>query len=232
MFVFIKTGKTASTSVEMYLERWCRPPGARITERTRQHRSRHGIVGARMTGKPSRLGRWLHPWRNHMSATEIRDRLGRDRWGAYAKITSIRNPFDKALSQYLWHTRLPEPRDLHEAAAFRPAFTAHLRAYPGLTDHHTLHVDGAYAPDLTIRYEHLAQDLSDVCARLHLQWEPDRLAVTKRTRDGRLPLDAFYDDEAAAIVRDRYAWIFDRFGYAADPATPLPAPHHDITGAA
>ena len=61
-------------AVEMALERFCRPPGAAIEERTAQHKSRYGIVGARMTGPGTKLGRWLKPWRNHMGAGEIRAR--------------------------------------------------------------------------------------------------------------------------------------------------------------
>lgn len=231
-FVFLKTRKTASTSVEMYLERWCRPPGARITERTRQRKSPFGIVGARMTGHGNLVYRRLFPWRNHMSAGEIRRRLGAERWERYAKVTTMRDPFDKVLSEYLWSTGQAMPATWDELAAFRRGFTGHLRAHPGNNDHKVLHVDGRYAADLTIRYERLADDLAETCTRLGLDWQAHALPHTKRTRPaGSPPLAAFYDPEAVAIVRDRYGWIFDRFGYAAEPGAPPQAAAHDITGA-
>ncbi|WP_112321899.1 sulfotransferase family 2 domain-containing protein [Oceanibium sediminis] len=232
-FLFIKTGKTAGTSVEMYLEPFCRPPGARITERTRQHKSRYGIVGARMTGHGNALTRALFPWRNHMSAADIRARLGKRRWDRYARITTIRNPFDKALSQYLWKTRSPTPQTPEELADFRAAFLEHLASYRGLADHDTLHIDGSYAATMTIRYEYLQDDLAKVCQTLDLETHGRALPHTKRTRDtGARPLAAYYDPRAIDIVRDRYAWIFERFGYAPDPADPIPDLSHDITGVA
>ncbi len=216
-FVFHKTSKTGSTSVEMYLEPWCRPPGAAVAERTRQHRSRHGIVGARMTGRPGWLGARLAPWRNHMPAAEVRRRLGPARFDRCLKIAVVRDPFDRALSRYLWAERGRAP-DPARPKALAAAFTDWLRAAPTPDDADIVHVAGTYAPEVTLRHERLPADLAALCARLQIPWQPARLPHAKRARaPGALPLHRIYTPEAASIPRARGAWMSPRFGHAPSP---------------
>ena len=40
------------------------------------------------------------PVKDHMSATEVISRLGKDRWNSAYKFTIVRNPWDKVASHY------------------------------------------------------------------------------------------------------------------------------------
>ena len=94
-FIFTKTVKTDSTSVESYFEQWCMPDGKRRqSERLRDYVRNTGIIGKR-SGHPGDT-----TWYDHMSAYNIRKHLGRDVWDEYFKFAVVRNPFDKLISGY------------------------------------------------------------------------------------------------------------------------------------
>jgi hypothetical protein len=101
-FIFLKTSKTAGTSVEMVLEPFCAPPNHQPSEKTRKIVSKHGVVGRRMipSKKPSWLFRWQNRWAHHDPAAVVQRRLGKDRFLRYTKVSVARNPFDRAVSQF------------------------------------------------------------------------------------------------------------------------------------
>jgi len=100
-FIFLKTRKTAGTSIEMALEPWCRPPGAVVVEQTPALILKTGIVGRRLL-RQLKLDRRPRrtDWTNHMTAAAVCKALGRGKWDRYRKITTVRNPFDLLVSRF------------------------------------------------------------------------------------------------------------------------------------
>jgi hypothetical protein len=96
-FIYTKTIKTAGTSVESYFEKFCMPEGDWEFARTREeYVGKEGIIGYR--GIEARGKKW----RNHMSAIEIRNNIGKAIWDSYFKFCVIRNPFDKLVSRFFF----------------------------------------------------------------------------------------------------------------------------------
>ena len=98
-FIFIKTNKTAGTSVEIALSRFCGPddiitPISEVDEKMRLDLGYRGAqnYGKREDGKPL--------FYNHMSAKEIRELVGREVWKEYYKFTIERNPWDRVISLF------------------------------------------------------------------------------------------------------------------------------------
>lgn len=127
--IFIKTKKTAGTSIEVYLGRHCgprdiiTPVGAE--EATAEHHPRNyrglwnplpelfGIYGSserwkRECGSPfksvAQLGK-VRKFYNHIPAFRVMHRVPKHIWRDYLVFTVERNPWDKALSQYYWKAR-------------------------------------------------------------------------------------------------------------------------------
>ena len=99
-FIYTKTAKTASTSVETYFEPLCLAPGRWTFQHARDETvTDEGIIGYR--GADTDGKRWF----NHMSCEVIRAQLGASRWDDYFKFAVIRDPFDKLLSGYFFQQR-------------------------------------------------------------------------------------------------------------------------------
>ncbi len=84
-FIFIKNGKTASTSIEVFLSGICGESDivTPIYPHVEPHRPRNH-----------------EGFYNRMPGAEIRQRLGADIWNRYYKFCVERNPWAKALSYY------------------------------------------------------------------------------------------------------------------------------------
>lgn len=218
-FIFLKTRKTAGTSIEMVLEPFCRPPGAKVTEKTPTLKSAAGIVGRRLTPRPrwQRLLR-LRDWYNHMPAFEVRSALGAAQWDRYQKIATIRNPFDLAVSRYHWELArrgLPETDDF---AQTRARFREMLMSGQFDGDHAIVHIGNNYVVNHMIRFETMQGDLDQLMQRLDPGAPPVIVPHTKKTSNRRKhPVAEYYDTDGIAAIRKSASWVFDRFGYLETP---------------
>ena len=204
-FIYTKTAKTASTSVESYFEPFCLPAGAwQFIEHEREETvCAEGIIGYR--GEHTAGKRWF----NHMSCAAIREQLGATLWDRYFKFAVIRDPFDKLLSGYFFQQR-PKGSTKELIEGFR----GWVRAGGAIVDRHTYTLDGEVCMDYFIRFERLEEGVETVCHRLGLPFEAARLPWLKaQFRERSVPLQEFYDrdtcDRAAAI----YAFELDYFHY-------------------
>ncbi len=219
-FIYLKTKKTASTSTEAFFERYCLD---NMPDSVPQYRPEHigpiGIIGSR----EGREERARAKWHAHMTAAEVLRRLGPRRWLSYFKFTTIRNPYAKCVSQFLYKHRndpkvvgLPiEPR----AAAFR----AWLRRTGPRTDRSVYCIAGRQVVDDVIRFERLEEDVRRIARRLDL---PAAEVPLPRYKDlQNLPKDhysAYYDRESRDLVSRAYAAELKRFDYAFEDNTQRP----------
>jgi hypothetical protein len=219
-FIYLKTFKTGSTSVEMALQPLCTPPGTKVRQFGPAIVSDSGIVGAR--GK--HVGADRTGWHNHMSAKRVAWKLGPRRWMRYLKVASLRNPFDKAVSWYwFWADKDGRAHDgsVEDFRAFireREA-AGHFRSRRD-TDWHVTHILGRPVIDQYIRLEHLQTDLTLMYARLGItgaSLDVPRVKTRTRKQDPRAVAD-YYDTPTADILRRNWDWIFEAGGYSLDPA--------------
>jgi len=218
-FIFVKTHKVAGTSIEMWLEPFCTPPGHKVSHKTEMHESDHGIIGARMFKEAEGRPKWFH----HMGVKPLRNMLGDDIFDRYFKISAVRDPFDRALSSFFWtlkRAKAPDPANFDLA---RELFHEFLFTKDYVNEYNRVHLDDTYVIDYTIRYEHLENDLLALADRFGLDTSQTELKVTKRTSQKRFdkPLTDYFDSRTAARVVEVDGWIFDRFGY---PRTPFTEP--------
>lgn len=233
-FIYLKTYKTAGTSTEMALEPFCAPPGHVVAHATPARISRHGIIGARTQHAKTDTTGWL----SHMPAAEVRARLGPDRFDAYLKVASIRNPFDKAVSWFHFAMsqrrrqaapgEAPPPPGSEPAAdeiarfrAFiaRQAQVGHFRS-PRDIDWRVCWIDGECVIDTFLRLEAMDDDLAALCRQLGISRDEVRLADVKRAsrKNDRIEVPDYFDAATADILRRKHAWIFEAGGYSTDPA--------------
>lgn len=187
-FIFIKTRKTAGSSVEIALSRVCGPEDfitpigieAGPDEKLRLEEGGHPPAN------------WRKPWWRYRTLKEVRHRLkrgvpapvlgshataeqlrahcGEHVWSTSFRFTVERNPWDKAVSRYWWmkyrHERdggsefPPISEFLARVARERPHWLSNW-------EHYT--IDGRIAVDRVLFYERLAADLTALEGQLGLK---------------------------------------------------------------
>jgi hypothetical protein len=224
-FVFVKTRKTAGTSVEVFLERiagddavvtpiWPEVDGHVPRNYMRvDNPLRSAILRARqrkLTGDTRD-----HPaYFNHIPARRIRQRLGRRRWNGYFTFAFERNPWDKVVSDYFWRRG-----NNHDDGTFRD-FVLNGKLH---SDFDLYSLDGeTVGVDFVGRYEHLEDDLRTVLDRLGLGQHATALTREKGTfRPVDADVDTLYDAEMSGRIESVFGREIRAFGYAPSaPVTP------------
>jgi len=212
-FIFIKTAKTAGTSVQLALETICGPDDicAPVTQKKTVRPGEEGYVARnyqgwfiprplRPEGLPSRFSSELKEllrrqrYKSHLPATDVRWRLGRRLWDAYFKFSIERNPWDKAVSDYFWRKR-----HFKREMSFDEWLPI---AYPK-SRISFLTIDGKLAMDRVLRYENLSEDFSAMMRDLGIENVP----VLPRAKAGVRPDRAHYRDVHTAFTRDYVARV-------------------------
>lgn len=216
-FIFLKTRKTAGTSVEIALASLCDAddiltPIEPADEAIRIERTGSGARNwqGRFNPWPELFGRFaevapkpLRDWRrrrrffNHMSAFQIRARLDPGIWDSYFKFCFERNPWDKTVSAYYFARRGKEtgPED----------FARFTRSRDLPVDFPRYTLGGRIAVDFIGRYESLAADLAQVCAQLGAPVLPE----LPHAKAGLRP-ERHYRELYTAETRERIARAFRR----------------------
>jgi len=172
-FIFIKTTKTAGTSLEIALSRFCGDDDI-ITPITEEYlRKRHGGRGPQnylvpfrklsMTNKARYLRRSPTPMKffNHKPAEAVRETMPDDIWRSYLKFTIVRNPWDRLVSRFYWSTR-----DQREALPFYEWIIKHPFH---VNENWPLYTDGRKVlVDRCLRFEDLALEASKISQMLAL----------------------------------------------------------------
>ena len=210
-FIFIKTEKTAGTSIEIALSKYCglndviTPIGPK-GEKKRKELGGKGPQNYKVKfskySKFDFLRALYHRKRicfyNHASASYIRDHLDQKIWDSYFKFSFERNPWDKALSWYYWKYKT-EPR---------PSITDFIQSAEASTvrGFELYSCLGEVAVDKVFKYEDLETAMGEIAERIGLKEIPSlpRLKADTRTvRQG-------YRDVLSEKDRDKIAKVFAR----------------------
>ena len=176
-FIFLKTRKTAGTSIEIALSKFCGAddiitPILGADERKRRELGFRGPQNYRIPVKFYQKSDWSNlikrrqpkQFFNHAEAAFIQANLKKDIWQSYFKFCFERNPFDKAISRYYWGTRDHEPR---------PSIGSYLESLETkfVSDWKVYTIDHKIVADFVGRYENLTDDLTTIADKLGLSGE-------------------------------------------------------------
>jgi hypothetical protein len=223
-FIFIKTAKTAGTSIEVFLSKHCDPkdivtPIAPTVE-GHQPRNYEGFINPvpEILERPGKLFSVLRhaitsrdKFYNHMPAREVRNRVPADVWNSYFKFCVERNPWDKVLSHYHMHAaREGGSLSLDEYLA-RGRFPINYFRYTNRSGTKII-------VDRILRYENLVAELSEVFSQLKIPFG-GTLGVTAKSgyRSDRRPYQEVFNDEQRKIVEKAFAKEIKLQGYRFEP---------------
>ena len=226
-FIFLKTTKTASSSIYRMLERFCAPPeflASPAYHTSALHISPHGLMARLIDDSVSTYR--PHAVQDHSNLARARQ-LFPTEFQLYHKIAAVRHPYAKVVSAFffrLWnqsrkHSDAPRT-DTLSRAELSQRFTAYVTPQPlvstGRHDKGYFFCDGQFAVDSVIRYEHLHEDLQALSERLKLKLNVRKdLPHEKRRSQDRASMryEELIAPEAKAAIDEHYDWYFDQFGY-------------------
>jgi hypothetical protein len=205
-FIFLKTRKTAGTSVEIALSTAAGPddlitPVSDVDEELR--RSVGGRAAQNFDSPP--LPRKAF---SHMHARMVQKLVGPEVWGAYYKVAIERNPWDTVVSLYYWRFRDQEPPPFAEFVQ-KP-----LIEQLAMKNARTYRLDGRIAVDRVLRYESLTDELGELWSHLSLPGRPELPRAKGGARPARAPYQELYDDASRERVSALFAEAIADFGYA------------------
>jgi hypothetical protein len=221
-FIFLKTRKTAGTSIELSLRPSCGPDdivtpvtedrptpqggGPRNYLHDRAGWSLADRIAWRLRGDLSLKTRPAIGFFGHVRGAELRARLPEKVWRDYFKFTIERNPWDRQVSHYFWRLR--------RAGAHKPSFRDYLRASAPLGNWEIYTEGDQLIVDKVLRYETLGADLAATAAMLGLPELPQIARAKTSHRPGKASYRDFYDDQLRDLVARSYAREIEHFGWA------------------
>jgi hypothetical protein len=168
-FIFIKTNKTAGTSIEIALSKFCGPNDiiTPISPEDEAMRRDLGYPGAQNHQLPiwrygvrdvierATEGKKLRFY-NHIPAKEVIALIGKKKWDSYYTFCFERNPWDRIISQYYWVNK-SEPRPtIQKFIRSKAPLNLKNRGYGGYT------IDGKVVVDKICKFENLTEEIDAV----------------------------------------------------------------------
>lgn len=219
-FIFIKTGKTAGTSIEIALSAYCSAediitpimPADELLRQSLGFRGPQNYLepGAAVAvsapdqpgpGKPNRK------FYNHIPAIQIKARLDESVWSGYYKLCFERHPCERVISHYFSHYRREHRPTLSEFIDSNAMQRLKRTGYDAYT------IDDKVAVDKIGLYESLETDLEEFRVRVGLP-QPLSLPRSKASfrTDHRHFREMLSPEERAKIARV-FAQEIALFGY-------------------
>lgn len=212
-FIFIKSHKTAGSSMEMALAPLCGPDDVVTPMESNNHtdlpRNFHEQNWIGRTYGKSRLfrkcikrhspvlGTWYY---EHMPAWRVRELIGEEIWNRYHKFCFERNPWDKVVSYYNWKKfgqgrRMPEFKTYVMEKSHRLPMDARL------------YFDGDQCMmDEVADYSGFLEQFAGICDRLSLPYDGNMPREKTNITTKKVDYRDYYDDES----KEKVAELFSR----------------------
>jgi hypothetical protein len=222
-FIFIKTHKTAGSSMEMALGPLCGPEDIITSMEDNEHTGiprnyyadtfiGRGYAKSRLFRKcidrrSPLLGAWY--W-EHMPASRVRELIGEEIWNSYYKFCFERNPWEKVVSYYNWKKHGQEK----DTPPFREYVLNKSHRLPRDGD---LYFDGDVCMmDEVHDYKGFLKTFTSICEKLGIPYDGnmprEKTGVIQEKSDYR----DYYDDETKAKVAEWFSREIRLMGYQFD----------------
>ena len=214
-FIFIKSFKTAGTSIESTLSNYC--SGDDVVTPINDYRHNRNEKGE-FIHKDMTAAEFIALGLDnlqHVEALVIKNKVPPEVWNSYFKFSVSRNPWDRAVSYFHWEKRQdpaikPKKRFYHhlgvpfsEIGKIRELFSDFIKnsLWPNNDRFYT--IDNELCVDYVIRYENLSEDFNFVCKKLGLP--ADSLPRLKGgIRKNKYHYSEYYDEATRAMVGEHH----------------------------
>ena len=220
-FIFIKTLKTAGTSIEVFLSKHCGEDDivTPINPMIEGHNPcnykglwnpineliQHNAIHFKTTFNDLKHRRKFY---NHISARKVMCRVSNEIWNSYFKFCVERNPWDKALSHYHMLNTRWEGGDLtFDQCIERKMLPINYRNYTDKND--------KILVDKVLKYEFLNEGLSGIFKELNIPFEGDLgIRAKSEYRKDRRPYQEVYTRKQKEFIEKAFSKEIEMHGYS------------------
>ncbi len=224
-YIFLKTTKTAGTSIEISLSRFCGNDDiiTPLTSADEKIRQELGVVPQNYEN----YTRYLAPWEyrledinhliterkipqisttfyNHMSASRVKRGIGSKIWYGYYKFCFVRNPWDKAISRYYWNMKKQGTTETLDESLQRNNPNDNFGIYT---------MKNRLAVDYVGKYETLMEDLEKICKKLNIPFDGWMPNAKGNIRNDKRHYSEVFNQEQMEFVRKKCQKEIELFGY-------------------
>jgi hypothetical protein len=201
-FIFIHNPKCAGTSIHKALAPYSNYM-CRLANTSTSYYSR------RIFGEREILSNYSH----HISASELMDKIGSEKYKRYYSFGVVRNPYDRAVSNFKYISR-SKTHDLHSVYYEFESFEDYVKKLHTLIwidpQFHYLTNKGKILVDKVMKFENLDQDFKDFLHKFNLTEVELKRHNTSQRLSNYL---SYYDDEMIDIINREFDEDFRIFGY-------------------
>jgi sulfotransferase famil protein len=205
-FIFVHISKTAGTSLKRTLAPYCHQPPRTGLRRLLSHLP--------VQESPGEVA-----FRAHTTARWARMKISPRVFDSYTAFSVVRNPFDRAVSNY--HFLLQRPEHHSHRHVRQMTFDEYLKFLKGrrwMRDptqrYRVIDSHGRLLCTPILRFESLQADFANLCGKLGLEVAP---SLGHRNPSAHRPFHEYYERRATRdAVVDLFAADFDSFGYPAE----------------
>jgi len=223
-FIFIKTVKTAGTSIQVFLSQYCGSDDI-VTPVSRAEnpyfpRNYRGLFSplpdlieqpATIKNMKKILRRFitLRKFHSHIPARKLKTRIPEKTWNEYFKFCVERNPWDKVLSHYFFEKQRYNGYNKNLLLDEYLSLGKLPYNYPIYTD-----INGEILVDRIIRYENLIAELAKVFSFLGIPFD-GTLNVNEKShyRNDRRSYQEIYSNEQREIIKRLFDQEIRLHGY-------------------
>jgi hypothetical protein len=169
-FIFLKTSKTAGTSVEIALSKFCGPDDVITTISSEDEKTRAELGYPGPQNHTSSIWGYTFGdilkiiWKrrkkmrfyNHIPARKVKAYVGDEVWNSYYKFCIERNPWDRVVSYYYWRNKTAPRPTIAEFINSRKIKTLKNRGIRVYT------INNKIAVDKICKFENLSEELETV----------------------------------------------------------------------
>lgn len=215
-FIFVKTKKTAGTSIEIALSNLCgkndiltpiadEDEFQRIKEKIYPRNYKISFQDVKIADLKELIKKGLkykrrHKYSNHSTAQQIQKHIDAKIWDSYFKFCFERNPFDKAISAYNYHMKFSN-QEL--------TFENFLKSNDFYKNFHRYSIDGQIAVDFVGKYETLQDDFDHILRQIGI----DKTILLPKSKISNKRREPLISVESKEIIIKKCKMEFKYLGY-------------------
>ncbi|MCS1352665.1 sulfotransferase family protein [Mechercharimyces sp. CAU 1602] len=203
-FIFLKTRKTAGTSIEISLSRFCGPKDILTPISLADEKIRFSV--GKQAQNYSLKGIELY---NHIPASEVKVLVGNKVWNSYYKFCFDRNPWDKVVSSYYYLNE--DPTVPFSFSSFEQFFSEGW--YKRQFNYPLYTIDDTIAVDYIGRFENLNEDLQKICKNIGVPFDNWLPRAKGNFRPQTRHYRSLYTPQQRALVSHYYKKEIELHGY-------------------